>query len=381
MKTKLFRRFLGKLGMTVLLMLCVPTLLQAQSGVTVGELSITPGSPSSVTFEVSWNRADVPEGKAWVFVDYNNAGTMTRLLINDIAVTGDGTVQTINGNDKGAWVVNSGDVANFWTQVTISFRSQTIAAGACAYAINYPPVGEYVGHGQIQFTGTPPFELTFDEGGDVVPRETPPHTYVYSIPPGRKLTAFTDMSGVPGTFNCNPPEPPSIDFVGPNCGSRTFYAQPGAGGTGVRWTDDEYAPATRTVTVSGTYYAVTTSDAGCESGQASVAVTINAIPGVPTSPVHATRCGTGTVTLRATAPANCTLDWYTASSGGTKPYTSVTSITPTVSQTTSYYAESRNTSTTCVNTQRLAVTATVTASGGDIGSAATCQYNAGKIGD
>jgi hypothetical protein len=131
MKNYSFRnsRFLATLGMTVLLLW--PVVCVAQNGVTVGELSITPGSPSSVTFEVSWYRTEVLAEKVWVFVDYNNAGTMTRLLIDNAVVTGSGNVQTVYGNKQGAWVI-APEGNSFSTQVTMSFSSQDVTAGACA---------------------------------------------------------------------------------------------------------------------------------------------------------------------------------------------------------------------------------------------------------
>jgi hypothetical protein len=53
--------------------------LFAQNGITITNLSVAPGT---VTFNVYWTK-DHPTGfvwsdTAWVFVDYNKAGTMTR---------------------------------------------------------------------------------------------------------------------------------------------------------------------------------------------------------------------------------------------------------------------------------------------------------------
>ncbi|MFM2358802.1 MAG: hypothetical protein RLY16_795, partial [Bacteroidota bacterium] len=87
---------------------------------------------------------------------------------------------------------------------------------------------------------------------------------------------------------------------------------------------------------------------------------IRAIPTV-TGSTGATRCGTGTLLLAATASSGATIDWYAASSGGTALSTSNSNYTtPSISSTTTYYAEARNITTGCVSAARTAVTATVT---------------------
>ncbi|MFC4230438.1 LamG-like jellyroll fold domain-containing protein [Parasediminibacterium paludis] len=71
-------------------------------------------------------------------------------------------------------------------------------------------------------------------------------------------------------------------------------------------------------------------------------------------------CNTGTVTLIATPNTNETIDWYSAASGGSVLLSGSNSFTtPTLSTTTTYYAEARNTITGCVSATRTALTATV----------------------
>jgi hypothetical protein len=55
------------------------------------------------------------------------------------------------------------------------------------------------------------------------------------------------------------------------------------------------------------------------------------------SKVDSFRCGTGPVTLKATGSPGSTLNWYTASSGGTSVATGSPFVTPTISATTNYY--------------------------------------------
>ncbi|MCF8285173.1 MAG: tandem-95 repeat protein [Sphingobacteriales bacterium] len=94
-----------------------------------------------------------------------------------------------------------------------------------------------------------------------------------------------------------------------------------------------------------------------------ITITINALPSAPTSPVNGSRSGTGTVSLSATAVSGSTIDWYAASSGGSvlSSGTGTSSFTtPSINSTTTYFAESRNTTTGCVSATRTAVIATVT---------------------
>ena len=73
------------------------------------------------------------------------------------------------------------------------------------------------------------------------------------------------------------------------------------------------------------------------------------------------RCGTGTVLLTASAGTNETVDWYSAAASGTF-YGSGTSFTsPSISTTTTFYAQTRNTVSGCVSLGRTVVLATISA--------------------
>jgi len=91
--------------------------------------------------------------------------------------------------------------------------------------------------------------------------------------------------------------------------------------------------------------------------------TVNSLPLSPSGPISGSRCGTGTVSLSVTNPgAGFTVDWYAASTGGSalSSGSGTNSFsTPNISSTTTYYAETRNTSTGCVSATRTAVIATV----------------------
>jgi hypothetical protein len=110
---------------------------------------------------------------------------------------------------------------------------------------------------------------------------------------------------------------------------------------------------------SGTEYyraTYTCTGAGCGVGTSNVAtVVINARPTI-TGTTPASRCGTGTVTLGATASGG-TINWYAAATGGTSLGTGTSFITPSITTTTTYYVDA--TLNDCTTSSRTAVIATV----------------------
>ena len=114
-------------------------------------------------------------------------------------------------------------------------------------------------------------------------------------------------------------------------------------------------------------YTVTVTDASdglggtcAPSTSAATIVTVNELPTAPTSLNNFSSCGSGAVTLTATAPSGSTIDWYSAAIGGTLLLSGASSFTtPSISATTTYYAEAKNTTTNCVSSTRAAVVATV----------------------
>jgi hypothetical protein len=127
---------------------------------------------------------------------------------------------------------------------------------------------------------------------------------------------------------------------------------------GTDWQPANTFNVTPTVTTNYTLYA--RSAAGCTASLPNAAaVTVHSLPATPTSPVPATRCGAGNVTIGATAPGGVAVDWYSAASGGTPFATDAATITVSATNTASYYAQARNTSTGCISAARLAVTVTI----------------------
>jgi hypothetical protein len=84
-------------------------------------------------------------------------------------------------------------------------------------------------------------------------------------------------------------------------------------------------------------------------------------PAAPTA-VNGSRMLAGTVSLSATPPSGSTVDWYANSVGGNVLSSGlgvVNYTTPSISNTTTYFAQSRNTTNGCVSSTRTAVVATV----------------------
>jgi uncharacterized protein (DUF2141 family) len=95
---------------------------------------------------------------------------------------------------------------------------------------------------------------------------------------------------------------------------------------------------TPSISANTTYYADAQSVNGCSaSSRVSVLATVNQIPTVASTTPNS-RCGTGSVSLGATASAG-TINWYAASTGGASLGTGTTYNTPSISTTTNYYAE------------------------------------------
>ncbi len=108
---------------------------------------------------------------------------------------------------------------------------------------------------------------------------------------------------------------------------------------------------TPVISSTTTYYVETGNT--CRSNRVSVQAIISAAPAAPVAS-SVSRCGPGTVNLSASASG--TVNWFSAASGGSLLGTGNTFTTPSLSATTSYYAETNN---GCVSATRTAVQAII----------------------
>jgi parallel beta-helix repeat protein len=106
-----------------------------------------------------------------------------------------------------------------------------------------------------------------------------------------------------------------------------FAAIPGATGTAYSVTN----PLTQTM-----YYKLALACGVTRDTGAVVMVQYNNPQITGTTP--GTRCGTGSVTLQATATGGAVVNWYTTATGGTPVYTGSSFNTPAISSNTTYYA-------------------------------------------
>jgi uncharacterized protein (TIGR02145 family) len=382
----------------LLIMLCWPAALMAQNGIVITNFSANAGSkgaPSTLTFDMHWAslQGKVWNDTAWVFIDFNNAGAMTRLplalgagnTLTKTSAPGVGQIMEVPGNTSGVWVVGNArdkNASGGSFSATVQLLTATAMAnfhGACIYAINYPPVGQYTATDKIKFTGTPDFYLKFKDGSSATVIRSAAKD-AYTIPAGKALASFTDASGAPGLIKCKAPAVQTL-----KASASAYCADlPGVwlvlSGTEPSvvyqlFKDNSQIPsATLTGTGSaatfsgvyaaGTYRVQTAPGVFCLAAMAGAPTIIRyALPSAPTKPSHNARCGAGTVAFGATPPQNCTIDWYTASAGGAvvSGGTGVLSFSPSLKATTTYYAQARHIITGCVSATRLAVTATVNA--------------------
>ncbi|MCR4681661.1 MAG: T9SS type A sorting domain-containing protein [Bacteroidales bacterium] len=96
-----------------------------------------------------------------------------------------------------------------------------------------------------------------------------------------------------------------------------------------------------------TYY-VAAYNTNCESERVPLAVTVNAIP-VLSDVTGDERCGEGTVTLSATASEGAIVRWF-ANATDNEPVATGTTYAPSISQSTTYYVQAYNESTSCHST-------------------------------
>ncbi|MBF4467206.1 hypothetical protein IRZ99_18270, partial [Flavobacterium sp. LC2016-12] len=136
-------------------------------------------------------------------------------------------------------------------------------------------------------------------------------------------------------------------------GTINWYAASTGGaslGTGASFT----TPSLSTTT---SYYVDATENGCTTADRTAVVATVNTLPTI-NSTTESSRCGTGTVTLSATASTGATINWYAASTGGTSLGTGTNFTTPSLSSTTTYYVGATSTE-GCPTSSRIAVAAVI----------------------
>ncbi len=113
-------------------------------------------------------------------------------------------------------------------------------------------------------------------------------------------------------------------------------------------------------TASGLYTVTGNNTSGCNSTQ-NIYVTIYSTPTAPVT-TGASLCGTGTATITAIVPSGYTVDWYSAATAGTLLLSnSLSYTTPSITATTTYYAQAKPSAacSTLVSATRTPTTVTI----------------------
>ena len=129
----------------------------------------------------------------------------------------------------------------------------------------------------------------------------------------------------------------------------------GTSSSGAGWT-------TPSISATTTYYAQAVNGSCTSASRTAVTATVTAIPTVSNS-TPGERCGVGAVSLSASASSG-SIRWYSAPSGGSLLGTGSPWNTPSISSSTTYYAEAINGS--CASVSRAAVLATINHSPGGV---------------
>jgi len=335
------------------------------------------------------------------------SGTGTTLSLNQVYNTAEYTFQWMTSTTSGGTFTNLSTTATQATGTLIAntFYKCTITCITTGNSFTTPEMsvsvttapadpsvtpGSRCGTGTVALSATPPAGATIawfstatlgtalaTTNAFTTPSITVSTTYYAESRIGTTCVSAT-RTPVLATVNAVPAVP-TAGTAGSRCGTGSviinattpngitvdWYAAATLGtvlanGTGVN------SFTTPSITATTNYFAqARNTSGGCISAtRLSVAATVSAAPAAATAPVNATRCGSGTVTLSATAAAGTTVDWYNASTAGTRvqagTLTGVNNYVPTVSATTIFYAETRNLTGGCVSATRAAVTATVT---------------------
>jgi hypothetical protein len=158
---------------------------------------------------------------------------------------------------------------------------------------------------------------------------------VRSVLTSGDVTCYSNYESATGTINVVPGVP-NMGGGGTHCSvPHSITATKGTNGNGIRWTDGSGTTSPRSVNANGTWYAVSTTAAGCESSPAGVTVIFSPAVGAATiSGYTANTCPTKNVSLTASATNASIYTWFKNStqvqSGPANNYTVVESGTYTV---------------------------------------------------
>ncbi|MBS1571103.1 MAG: T9SS type A sorting domain-containing protein [Bacteroidetes bacterium] len=236
-----------------------------------------------------------------------------------------------------------GGISDGSTTNGVSYQSCGLAPGAYAYLGGIGD-GQSVETKSLVTCAYPPQFYTYF-GGNADGAVMDSKIFCASVPP------VADFTATPTEICVNQ----TVQFTDASSGA-VAWEWTVTGGTFVTPTDMYSKNPVVKYATAGTY--TVTLKAINQDGTNSITKTayikVNASASI-TATTPNSRCGTGSVTIGAT-PNSGTVKWYNASTGGTLLYTGNSFTTPSISTTTTYYAEAYN---GCTASTRTAVVATI----------------------
>jgi uncharacterized protein (TIGR02145 family) len=103
------------------------------------------------------------------------------------------------------WIAGNARTNSSFSATVQLLTATANLAGVCAYASNYPPVGQYISLTEISFTGTPMYEILLAKLGSPDQTAKVKSGDTFFLPCDYTLASFTDATGAPGLLNCIPP--------------------------------------------------------------------------------------------------------------------------------------------------------------------------------
>jgi hypothetical protein len=165
-----------------------------------------------VSFTVSWTALPY-NNQIWVIVDYIQVvgafttGSWDRALVTEVTKnSGAGSASTFTGN-RGFWLNTPSNSGSANVTATLRLADGVKQFNWCVNALDRPPNAVWQANGSYTLQGTLPFTING--------KTLPPETAVYSGNP--VITAFTDATDAPGTWDDPPCSPGRIGTVSATC--------------------------------------------------------------------------------------------------------------------------------------------------------------------
>jgi hypothetical protein len=319
-------------------------------------IKAAPSTPSTPSVQnncgnTKLTRGTPPGGVTWYWQGTNSTGTSTSNSSATYTATSGGTYYLrARNSSSGCWS---------------SSRSVSVSIKAAPSTPSTPSVQNNCGN-SVLTRSTPPSDATwYWQGTNSTGTSTSNSSATYTATSGGTyyLRARNNSSGCWSSSRSvsvsikAAPSTPSTPSVQNNCGNTKLTRGTPPGGVTWYWqgtnstgTSTSNSSATYTATSGGTYYLrARNNSSGCWSSSRSVSVSVNAVPGTPSTPSVTNNCGNSVLT-RSTPPSDATWYWQGTNSSGTS--TSNSAATYTASSSGTYYLRARNNTTGCWGNSR-----------------------------